>query len=82
MQAPSLLFKTLSLKANYWLCGGIGASLLGAGICVMIEAGIAKQAMHFLGWFSMGFCGLCCVMIGIHLLAKSTIYDVWMQINK
>jgi hypothetical protein len=48
----------------------------------MIEAGITKQSAHFAEWFAMGLCGLCCVMIGIHLLAKSTIYDLWMQINK
>jgi hypothetical protein len=73
-----LLFKQYSLTTNYWIAGGIGCSLLGAGISVLIEAGFAKHAVdaQWQSWFWMGLLGLIVFNSGIGFIGTAIQYQI------
>jgi hypothetical protein len=76
-----LLFKNLSIQANYLISGGIGCSLLGAGLCLLIEAGFAKHAADasWQSWFWMGVLGLIVFNSGIGFIGTAIQYQIQMR---
>jgi drug/metabolite transporter (DMT)-like permease len=73
-----LVFKKYSLIINYWLTGGIGCSLLGAGLCILIEAGFAKHAIdaNWQSWFWLGLLGLVVFNSGIGFIGTAIQYKI------
>jgi uncharacterized membrane protein HdeD (DUF308 family) len=74
------VFANLKYKQNYWLCGGIGCSLVGAGLCVIIEAAFNKHNNQ--AWFIMGLAGLITLMAGLSFLIRSGQYEYYLKNNK
>jgi drug/metabolite transporter (DMT)-like permease len=72
------LIKECSLLTNYWLAGGIGCSLLGAGLCILIEAGFAKHAVNttWQSWFWLGLLGLIVFNSGIGFIGTAIQYKI------
>jgi drug/metabolite transporter (DMT)-like permease len=76
-----LLFKKYSISTNYWIAGGLGCSLLGAGLCILIEAGFAKHAENatWQSWFWMGVLGLIVFNSGIGFIGTAIQYQLQMR---
>lgn len=69
---------------NQWLWrGGIGASLIGAGLCCTIEVAFMKHAgAEFLTWFTLGTSSLAVVIAGNCLLIDALRFKIKLDREK
>jgi hypothetical protein len=63
-----LLLPHKSTSFNYWFSGGLGCSLIGAGVCICIEAAFIKHGGISSSWIIAGILGLCSINAGISFL--------------
>ncbi len=64
-----------------WLLrGGLGASLIGAGVCCTIEVAFAKHAgADFMKWFTLGTLSLAILIAGVCLLIDALRFKIKME---
>jgi hypothetical protein len=64
-----------------WLLrGGVGASLIGAGVCCTIEVAFAKHAgAEFISWFVLGTLSLAILIAGVCLLIDALRFKIKMD---
>lgn len=64
-----------------WLLrGGIGASLIGAGICCTIEVAFAKHAgAEFFHWFTLGTLSLAILVAGVCVMIDALRFKIKME---
>jgi hypothetical protein len=61
---------------QYWLRGGLGSTLIGAGLSTSIEAGFWKHdaTKHILLWIGLGTLGLVVFIAGLALFVNAAGY--------
>lgn len=63
-------------KKKWLLTGGLGTSLVGLGLCAVIEAGFLKHGgMSWMIWVPLGTLSLLVFMFGLVLLIKAGKYE-------
>lgn len=64
-----MLMTQKSLQRKWLIQGGVGAALVGFGLCLTIEAGFLKHNAGLLWqWLTYGTCGLIVFISGLSLL--------------
>lgn len=64
--------KAKTYKKNYWLFGALGSTVLGFGLCLLLESGFLKHSdAEDWTWIVQGTFSLVLIMSGINFLFKS-----------